>query len=463
MKIITKNEFSQAQKMLSFEEIQTFFEKHYLKNRTIVSKDIPAILEDIEQLTGLPLLRHRFASGEDHGTWIIPPRWDVKEAWLKDCKGRTVASYADHPLFVCPYSKAVHQKLSKAELLPHVSFEPKQPGAFAYNWRYANHAKMRLKEWGISLPKNIIDKLDDGPFEIFIDTEVEDGEMIVGEIVLPGKSSEAIIFVADYCHPGQVNDSFSGLGMFMKVMNTLAHKSRRHFTYRFLVLPETIGSAAYIAQDPSRVKNVVGTIFADSVAWGGQWYIKLSRQGNTLMDVLAVDCQMSFKDVELCQFSGALKNGEVIFNNDEIIFDSVQVNIPSLSVQKYPFDEYHTSNDTPGRVKESELAFAHDLVMHMADILEKDAVYRFTHPVPFWMSRFDLYSDALQDYQQYRFKFDIVYRYLDGKRSILEIAQLLNVPFKAVFDFIKKMEQNDLVKVIQANPWRSFNPKGSAC
>jgi aminopeptidase-like protein len=181
------------------------------------------------------------------------------------------------------------------------------------------------------------------------------------------------------------------------------------------------------------------------------------------MDLLAADCGRSFKEIQLSPFSGVLPGGEVIFNNDEIIFDSVQVNVPSLSIQKYPFAEYHTSNDTPDQVREDDLSFAHNAVVHMINILERDAIYRFVHPVPFWMSRFDLYSDALKEGEQYRLKFEIVYQYLDGKRSVLQIAQLMDLPFEAVYEFIKKMEQHQLVQVVHKHPWRLINRKDPAC
>lgn len=44
------------------------------KNRTIVSNDIPLLLQDVADAAGVELLLHRFASGDDIGTWIVPPR-----------------------------------------------------------------------------------------------------------------------------------------------------------------------------------------------------------------------------------------------------------------------------------------------------------------------------------------------------------------------------------------------------
>jgi aminopeptidase-like protein len=423
---------------ISYSELIKFAERNYLKNRTTVSRDIKSIFEDIEKTLDLPIKYHKYKTGKDYGTWIIPPSWNVVEAWLKNSKGELIASYEDHPLFLSPYSKEVHTKLSKRDLLKHVFSEPKRPNAFAYNWRYAYDANLQLKDWGITLPKNLVDNLPEDTYEIYIETEVFDSEMLVGEILLKGEREEEIVFLADYCHPGQMNDSFSGLIMFMQVMNTLAQKERRRFTYRFLFMPETIGSAVFISDNPMRLKKMIGTIFSEMVGWGEQWYIKMSRRGNTYIDTLAKNCINKFKGVNSSDFM-------TIYRNDELMFNSVQANVPSLSVQKYPYIEYHTSEDSVEKVNIEDLKQAHDMVCYMVDILEKDNVYNFVHDVPFWMTRYNLFSDDVYEADEFWFKFNLVYLYMDGTLSVAELADKIGVSFEKANVFIKKMLKYDLV------------------
>lgn len=431
---------------LTMQSIKEFIRVNYLKNRTIVSRDLPGIFDDIEKLTSLPVIRHKYHTGEEYGTWLIPPQWDVKEAWLKDDKGNLIASYEDHPLFVSPYSKSVHTTLSKEELLAHTISEPRQPDAFAYNWRYAYDPKLQLKSWGISLPLNLVNKLGKGPFEVKIDVTVSDGNMIVGEMVLPGKTEDTIVFLADYCHPGQVNDSFSGLVMFMKVMHTLSQLSNRRYTYKFLMFPETIGSAVYIASDPSRLRNVKGAVFSEMVGWGREWYIKATRGGNTYLDLLAAECRRAFPETKSSNFFS-------LFGNDEYIFNSVQVNIPTLSLQKYPYEEYHTSNDEPSLLVDANIQYAVDIILHLVDVVERDEIFKFTNPVPFWMSRFDLFADVIYEPEDFQRNFNIVYQYLDGNNSILKIAELLNCSFDNIYSYIKKMHKNNLIHSTDKSPW----------
>ena len=424
---------------LSYDKLIEFANRNYLKNRTIVSRDIYSIIEDIEHTTGLSVKYNKYPTGKEYGTWIIPPSWNVIEAWLKNSKGEKIASYDDHPLFLCPYSKATHCKLSKKDLLPHVFSEPKRPDAFGYNWRYAYDANLRLKDWGISLPTNVVKQLPEDTYEIFIETDVEDSEMIIGEICLKGDNEEELVFLADYCHPGQMNDSFSGLIMFMKVMHTLAQRQSRRFTYRFLFMPETIGSAVYISNNPNCLKKMIGTIFSEMVGWGDQWYIKMTRRGNTYMDTLAKNCINAFEGIQSSEFYS-------IYGNDELMFDSVQASVPSLSVQKYPFEEYHTSDDIVEKVKQNNIKKAHDMICYLVDILEKDNIYKFIHHVPFWMTRFNLYSDGRHELEDFSFKFDLVYRYLDGNTSVAELATKLNTSFEKVQNFIEQMYEHHLIK-----------------
>lgn len=425
---------------LSFEEIIEFAKRNYLKNRTIVSSDVHTIMDEVELFTKLPLKRHIYKSGEDYSSWIIPPAWNVVGGYLKNLTTNTIiASYSDHPLFISPFSMPVQKILSKEELLPHVFCEPKRPDAFAYNWRYACDARMRLKDWGISIPKNKLQELsDEHQYEVFIDANIDNhGEMVIGEIKVKGTSEQEILLLADHCHPGQVNDSFSGVMMFMQVMASLAKYTDLKYTYKLLIMPETIGSAAYITANKDKLHNVKGTIFSEMVGWGDAWFIKNTREGNTFMDLVAANVSRKHGDVKLSPFFS-------IYGNDELMFNCVGTNIPSLSVQKYPFVEYHTSEDRPELVNREDIGKSFAIIFDMINIFENDCVFRPTYQVPFWMTRFNLFSDDVYQKDDFLKNFDIVYKYLDGKKSALEIAELIGCDFNYVITYLREMEKHGL-------------------
>ena len=204
-------------------------------------------------------------------------------------------------------------------------------------------------------------------------------------------------------------------------------------------MPETIGSAAYISDDPRRLQTMIGTIFSEMVGWGEEWYVKASRSGTSYVDTLAKNCINNFQGVKSSDFM-------TIYRNDELMFNSVQANVPSLSVQKYPYEEYHTSEDTVKRVNIEDLEQAHDMICYMVDILEKDNVYSFIHDVPFWMTRYDLFSDDVYEPDEFWYKFELVYLYMDGTLSVAELAEKIGVKFEKAKVFIDKMAEHGLVK-----------------
>jgi hypothetical protein len=74
-------------KNLSYEQLIDFSIRTYLKNRTTVTRYLSSIFKDFEQTLDLPLKYNKYPSGSEYGTWIIPPSWNVKEAWLKNSAG----------------------------------------------------------------------------------------------------------------------------------------------------------------------------------------------------------------------------------------------------------------------------------------------------------------------------------------------------------------------------------------
>lgn len=347
--------------------------RNYLKNRTIVSKDIRSILDDIAAACDLPLTLHRFPSGTDVATWVVPDSWDVREAWLKGPDGSVIASYQDHPLFLAPYSMPFSGRLPLAELKTHIRSHPTQRDAFYYEHRLAYDFKLRLKEWRITLPLDVADHLPDGDYEVKIDVEVTPGEMLVGEIVVPGDTDEQIALLADYCHPGQVGDSFSGVVAMIDVVRRLKALKRRRHTFVFYIFPETIGSSVLLASQPDICDRTRAAIFSEFVGWGDEWLAAVSDAPGSLASNLANEAAHHWGDIRVCGLFDAI-------GNDERVFD--YAGVPSLSIQKTGIAEYHSSNDSPDRLRIEDLKRAADIIFRMCQAAEDDAIYQTQAPCP---------------------------------------------------------------------------------
>lgn len=437
---------------MDFQAMRRFVENNYLRNRTINTSDIAPLLKDLETTFDLPVHLHRYQSGENHGTWVVPEEWNVRSSWIKDSYGKTIASYDEHPLFVSPYSSAVETTISKKDLEKHVVFDKNQPNAFAYNWRLAYDPKIRLKDWSLSIPYERWQKMEEGSYRVFIDTEAKKGEMLIGEVTVPGKSKETIVFLADYCHPGQVNDSFSGVALFMEVMKTLSLQKKEHYTYSLLVLPETIGPCIYLASKSQGDKNIVGAVFADNVAFGDQWCLQLSRKENSYMNLLAQECAKRSKDLELVPFMG-------VYGDDERIFDSPQVHVPTLALHKHPCPQMHTSNDNMACFSEENLKKAYEIILNIVDVCEGDCIYQYVHNVPFHMSRFNLFADFDADRENFEINRKIVDS-LDGETSLLDIALKIGASFSRVESYTRRMLECGLLKRDERLPLRYYRDAG---
>jgi aminopeptidase-like protein len=425
------------------ERLRALAAEIHFKNRTIVSKDIPGLLDAIERVLGDRFIRHRYPTGADHGTWVVPPRWDVRQAWLKGPDGRIVADYAEHPLFVAPYSHAFHGKLTLEALKPHVRLHPRRDDAFYYEHRLAYDYRRRLNDWLLTMPRERFEALPEGEYEVELDVEVEPGEMLVAEYILPGETDECIALLSDYCHPGQCNDSMSGILAMLKVIETLRAMPRRRYTYRWYVFPETIGSCVLIAEDPTLLEGLKLAIYSEMVAWGGDFAITYRvPKPDAISAHLAREAVAHFPGTRLLDMFAS-------WGNDEHIFE--YAGVPSLSVQRLEVPEYHSSRDHYDLISDASLAEAAERIHRLCRVMERDAVYDRVHPVPIYMTRVGMYVDAVFDHANHVTQREVLYA-LDGRRTLLEIATAIGADFEVVADVVERLHGLGLLRRIDEEP-----------
>ena len=411
---------------------------HYRRNRTIVSRDIEPMLRAIAARCELPLHLHRYTSGADIGTWIVPERWDVREAWIKDRAGRVIASYGEHPLFLVPYGRPYSGTVSKEELRRHTRLHPKRDDCFFYEHRFAYDYRLRLRDSAVTMPRERLEALPDGHYEVHIDLDIGAGEMLVGEIVVPGESPDSIALLADYCHPGQVNDSFSGILAFIGVIDALKRMPRRRFTYRFLLFPETIGSCILLQDRPDYLQSIKLAIFSEFVGWGRNWKVLADMDRPNLAKALAVEASRKFEGLSADRLNAG-------YGNDEIVFDFAGV--PSLSVQMTECDEYHSSFDAPELLEQSNIDRAAAIILRICGVMERNDTYNLSQAVPFYQTRYDLYADAVTEKKLHQANRQIL-RSLRRGADLLAIANEADCDFDHVADYAGKLVELGLAAKI---------------
>ena len=146
--------------------------------------------------------------------------------------------------------------MSKKELLNKIQVLPKQPNAIPYSTSYYS------KYWGFCLSYNEKKKItktynDHDKFKIVIKSNLNPkGKLNYGELILKGKSKEEILIPLLF---SLANNEMSGNIVSMCLINHFKKYKYLEKTIRFIFIPETIGSIAYLSKNlPYLKSNVIG-------------------------------------------------------------------------------------------------------------------------------------------------------------------------------------------------------------
>ena len=104
-----------------------------------------------------------------------------------------------------------------------------------------------------------VKKLKDKKYFVEIETIKKNGKMNYGEYYIKGKNKKEIIFSSYICHPQMANNDYQAQSYYLLINEIKKYLEIKNqlFSYRFLFLPETIGSIAYIHKNISNLKKNV--------------------------------------------------------------------------------------------------------------------------------------------------------------------------------------------------------------
>jgi aminopeptidase-like protein len=289
--------------------------------RDLVSDGFDLALNRLKE--EIPRMRiHSFPSGEKCWTWRIPEKWTCQEAYLETLDGKRLVDYAAHPLHVVSYSLPFEGIIERGELLEHLHVHPRLPEAIPFIFKYYE------RDWGLCSTQTLRDSLVDDKYHVVIRTTFEPGELKVGEVVIPGESQKTFILAAHLCHPAMVNDDLSGVVVGMELARRLLEGPRPYFTYRLLILPETIGSVAYLSHHEKLIPDMVGGLFLEML--GNE--APHALQGSFMPESQADQCLKSaLRNLDLKSWQAPYRQ---VINNDERQFNAPGVRVPMLSLSR---------------------------------------------------------------------------------------------------------------------------------
>jgi aminopeptidase-like protein len=210
------------------------------------------------------------------------------------------------------------------------------------------------------------------------------------------------------------------------------------YTYRLLILPETFGSAVYCANHTDDLDNSIGAVFTEMPGAVSDLQFVHSRRGDTYIDrVFRHVLKVHGKPTRLCAFRGG-------WGNDELMFDSAGLGTPAISLDRYPFPEYHTHHDDITRFHPDKLDEIVELFLRAVDIIERDFIPRPVNRVPVYLTRHDLYNDWTWERSQYDFNARIIDS-MWSNRSIFDIAIENGLDVELALDYADRFVDHGLV------------------
>lgn len=367
----------------------------------------------------IPVTVHEVPSGTRVLDWTIPKEWNIRDAYVLNERGERVIDFKKSNLHVVAYSTPVNKTVSLSELQEHLFSLEDQPDATPYITSFYEDF------WGFCLPHRQRLQLEEGQYRVVVESELSNGSLTYGELLVPGASPREI-FVSTYiCHPSMANNELSGPVVATFLAKWIAAAPRR-YSYRIIFIPETIGSITYLSRHLDTLKARVMAGFNLTCIGDDRAFSFLpSRNGATLADRVALKVlTRSHPDFIRYTF---LDRG-----SDERQYCSPGVDLPVVSIMrsKYrEFPEYHTSLDDLTLVTPSGLAGGYAAVRDCLDYLERNRVYRATCLGEPQLGPRGLYPrfGTKESHDQVKDILDVL-AFADGTRDATDLGEATGVP-----------------------------------
>lgn len=383
---------------------------------------------------------HEVPTGTQVFDWTVPKEWAVRQAYIEDEQGNRIIDYRDLNLHVVGYSTPVDRWVDLDELKQYIYVQKGQPDAVPYVTSYY------VPRYGFCMSERQRDSLPSGRYHMVIDSEIFDGSLTYGELVIPGREEKEILISTYVCHPSMANNELSGPVLAVALAKRVAAQTNRKYTYRFLWIPETIGSITYLSGHLEHMKKHIIAGFVLSCVGDDRTYSYVpSRDGNTLADRAARNI-LSFRYPEYMRYT-YLNRG-----SDERQYNAPGVDLPVCVVcrSKYgEYPEYHTSLDNLEMISGKGLQGTYEMYEAIFDAIEYNAFYRVKCLCEPQLGKRGMYPSVSQkgSYDAVKSMVDFI-AYADGRRDLIDISNIIQVPIERLIPVIIKLQEADLLEVV---------------
>lgn len=410
--------------------------------RSITGPGIKYSLSYFEKL--IPELRRiKFKSGRKIYDWKIPKEWHIRDSYIQDLQTKKkYAQFKENNLHVLNFSSSINKIVNKKELLKHVYSLKSQPNAIPYVTSYYK------KNWGFCISENEKKKLNKKKYKVFIDSKFKSGTLDLSHALFSGKSKKEIFFSSYLCHPSMANNELSGPTVLSELVKYIKNKKNLRFSYRFVILPETIGSICYIKKFSSTLKKRMLCGFNVScVGDNGNFSIIESPSGNTLADFSLKEVIKNKKKFKKYNFKER--------GSDERQYCAPGVDLPvcGFSRSKYgEYRQYHTSLDNLNFISAKGLKSSLNVLKKIVDSFENEKSWYIIPKSKFNcepnLGKRNLYFKVSEkkNYKSLGLRKNLI-AYSDGKKNLLQISKIINQPIKKILEEMKLLLRKGVLKI----------------
>jgi aminopeptidase-like protein len=420
--------------------IEKYFDRLWPICRSITGNGLRESFGILQEL--IPLALTEVPTGTKVFDWEIPKEWNVTEAYIITPAGEKICSFSENNLHLINYAEPVEMEIDFDTLDQHLFSLPDLPDAIPYVTSYYK------RTWGFCITHNQRAKLSrEGKYKVVIKSNLKDGSLTYGDVVLKGKSEKEILFSTYLCHPSMANNELSGPLVTAFIYRELLKIPDRKYSYRFVFAPETIGIIAYLAKNGDHLlRNIHAGYVMTCCGDTGKIHFKRSKQGNSIADIAAE---------HMLKYSGepyAVEDFSV-GGSDERQYCSPGFNLPVGSFMRTPYKqypEYHTSLDNKNLISFSAMMEMIDACVSVVKILELNENY--TNQNPFCEPRLGkrgLYSNVgaqPADNEASVMRLLHLLAFADGQTDLITIAEKKNSSALAFQNEISLLKENGLLK-----------------
>ncbi|WP_257912650.1 zinc aminopeptidase, M28 family [Campylobacter lari] len=410
--------------------------------RSITGEGFRQSLKILDEAMGKDVLQiHSIASGSKVFDWEVPAEWEINDAYIITPNGEKICDFKQNNLHVLNYSIGINTELDLASLQEHLYSIEEMPDAIPYITSYYK------KRWGFCIKHQDRIKLEEGKYKVFIDAKHhENGVLNYADLIIPStqNNKEEILISTYLCHPSMANNELSGPVVATFLAKWLLELKERKYNYRFVFIPETIGSIVYINKHLKHLQKYTKAGFTLSCIGDDNAYSLIHTPNeNTLADKVALHTlknKTNFKEF------GFLDRG-----SDERQYCSPLVNLPVVCICRTRFGdykEYHTSKDDLNFISQEGLQGGLKAMQEIIMNLEINGIYQNTVFCEPNLGKRGLYH-TINTSSTNNIPISCNFlAYCDGKNDVLDIASKLNIQAYELKNLIEKLKFHKLIKLI---------------